>query len=88
MEELVAADERILQDPPPDVAVGALGESSIDFIVRPWVKSEHYWDVMWDLTERVKLGFDERGFSIPYPNRDVHVHATPGLTQALARSAT
>ena len=73
LNELVAADERILQDPAPQVAVSELADSSVNFVVRPWVKSADYWDVYFDLTETVKLTFDEKGISIPYPQMDVHV---------------
>lgn len=73
-EDLLAGDERILEDPEPVVAVNELGESSVDFVVRPWVNAADYWAVRWDLTEKIKLGFDENGFNIPYPTRDVHVH--------------
>lgn len=72
--ELVANDERILDDPEPVVAVEELGASSVNFIVRPWVRNEDYWGVKRDLTERIKLAFDERGFSFPFPSRDVFVH--------------
>ena len=71
---LVETDERILKDPAPVVAVSELGDSSVNFVVRPWVNSADYWTVLWDLNERVKLGFDERGFNIPYPTQDIHVH--------------
>lgn len=72
--EILAADERILQDPAPVVAVSELGASSVDFVVRPWVKSGDYWAVRWDLTEKIKLAFDAGGISIPFPQRDVHLY--------------
>lgn len=72
--QLVKADERILQDPAPVVAVSELGDNSVNFIVRPWVKTADYWNVYWDLTEAVKLKFDEENISIPYPQRDVHLY--------------
>ena len=75
---LVETDERILKDPAPVVAVSELGDSSVNFVVRPWVNSADYWAVLWDLNERVKLGFDERGFNIPYPTQDIHVHQEAG----------
>lgn len=75
---LVETDERILKDPAPVVAVSELGDSSVNFVVRPWVHSADYWAVLWDLNERVKLGFDERGFNIPYPTQDIHVHQAAG----------
>jgi len=74
LERMLADDERVLEDPAPQVAVSALGDSSVDFIVRPWVKTGDYWDVYWDMTERVKLAFDEAGITIPYPQQDVHLH--------------
>ncbi|NQT37194.1 MAG: mechanosensitive ion channel [Planctomycetes bacterium] len=74
LESLIAADERILKDPEPVVAVNELADSSVNFVVRPWVGAADYWAVRWDLTEKIKLGFDEKGFSIPYPQQDVHVH--------------
>jgi small conductance mechanosensitive channel len=69
-----AADERILQDPAPAVAMVELADSSVNFNVRPWVKTADYWAVRSDLMERIKLSFDENGISIPYPQRDVHMH--------------
>lgn len=75
---LVESDERILKDPAPVVAVSELGDSSVNFVVRPWVNSADYWAVLWDLNERVKLGFDERGFNIPFPQREVHLHKEAG----------
>ncbi|MCA9123127.1 MAG: mechanosensitive ion channel [Planctomycetales bacterium] len=70
---VLRADHRVLTDPEPVVAVNELGDSSVNFVVRPWVASPDYWSTRWDLTEAIKLGFDERGFSIPYPQRDVHI---------------
>jgi small conductance mechanosensitive channel len=72
LEEIIAADSRVLADPAPVIAVGELADSSVNFLVRPWVKSEDYWDLLWDTTEVVKLKFDEAGLSIPYPQMDVH----------------
>ena len=60
------------------MAVDELAESSINFVVRPWVKTDDYWAVKWDLTERIKLGFDERGFNFPFPSRDVYMHQAEG----------
>ncbi|NIQ27361.1 MAG: mechanosensitive ion channel, partial [Gammaproteobacteria bacterium] len=71
---LLKNDNRILADPAPTVKVSALADSSVNFNVRPWVKTEDYWGVYWDMTEKVKLRFDEEGISIPYPQRDIHVH--------------
>ena len=74
LEELVRADDRVLDDPEPAIAVAELGASSVDLIVRPWVKTGDYWDVRLDLTEKIKLRFDEKGISFPYPQQDVHMY--------------
>jgi len=74
LEELVATDERVMKDPAPTVAVSELGDSSVNFVVRPYVKPEHYWDVYFSMTEKVKLTFDERSISIPFPQSDIHVY--------------
>ncbi|MCD6533444.1 MAG: mechanosensitive ion channel, partial [Deltaproteobacteria bacterium] len=71
--EISIADERVLKNPAPQIVVGELGDSSVNFHVRPWVKSSDYWDVYFDLTEKVKLAFDDAGISIPYPQMDVHL---------------
>ncbi len=72
--EVIAADERILKDPAPGIALGELGDSSVDINVRPWVNTPDYWPVRADLLENVKLAFDANGISIPFPQRDVHLH--------------
>lgn len=72
--ELADSDERILKDPETVVAVSELADSSVNFVVRPWVKTADYWAVYFDLTEAVKLRFDKEGISIPYPQQDVHMH--------------
>ena len=71
--EVMAEDDRILPEPAPVVGLMSLGESSVDFVVRPWVKSENYWPVLFDLNERMKKRFDAEGISIPFPQRDVHI---------------
>jgi small conductance mechanosensitive channel len=73
IEGVLAQDERVLQDPKPNVAVFELGDSSVNFVVRPWVKSADYWDAYFDITSKVKLALEENGISIPYPQRDVHI---------------
>jgi len=75
---LIAQDERILDDPAPLVVIGSLGDSSVNFTVRTWVKSADYWGVFFDMQEKVKLAFDEAGISIPYPQQDVHLHQADG----------
>ena len=74
IEEIVAADDRILADPECKIAVHELADSSVNFIVRPWVKTADYWDVYFELTERVKKRFDELGISFPFPQQDVHLY--------------
>lgn len=74
LQDMVEADERILKDPAPQVAVSELGDSSVNFVVRPWVNSGDYWGVLFDFTEAVKMRFDAEGISIPFPQMDVHVH--------------
>jgi small conductance mechanosensitive channel len=70
---IINAEKRILPDPTPKIAVSELGDSSVNFVVRSWVKTEDYWDVYFDLTEKIKITLDKEGISIPYPQRDVHV---------------
>jgi len=72
--DIIAEDDRILKDPATVIAVSELADSSVNFIVRPWVNSADYWGVLWDTTEKVKLRFDEAGISIPFPQMDVHLH--------------
>jgi small conductance mechanosensitive channel len=73
LENTVASDPRVLKEPAYTVAVKELGDSSVNFVVRPFVKVEDYWGVYFDVTEKVKLTFDEQGVSIPFPQRDVHL---------------
>jgi len=75
LNEIVSAHEKVLADPEPNIKLHTLGDSSVNFIVRPWTKTDDYWDVYWDLTREVKLRFDREGISIPFPQRDVHVYA-------------
>ena len=74
LRQLVDADERILKDPACQIAVQALADSSVNFIVRPWVASGDYWGVYFDLTEAVKKRFDDEGISFPFPQQDVHIY--------------
>ena len=74
LEQIVAADGRVLADPEPVIAVSELADSSVNFVVRPWVSTDDYWVVTFDLTEQVKLRFDADGISIPFPQTDVHLH--------------
>ncbi len=73
LEDILAADERILQDPAAVVAVSALADSAVQFIVRPWVDAANYWPVYWDTLEKIKLTFDEQGIEIPFPHMSLHM---------------
>ena len=73
LEEILNSDERVLKDPEPTIGVLELADSSINFAVRPWVKSGDYWPVLFDLQEQIKLRFDAEGISIPFPQQDVHI---------------
>ncbi|WP_018295034.1 mechanosensitive ion channel family protein [Mariprofundus ferrooxydans] len=74
MQSILEADERVLKDPAPLIAVAELADSSVNFVVRPWVNSSDYWAVKFDVTEKVKLAFDDAGISIPFPQMDVHIN--------------
>lgn len=74
LNDVVKADERVLAEPAPTIAVSALAESSVNFVVRPWVKSTDYWAVYFDLNEKIKMAFDQAGVEIPFPQMDVHLH--------------
>jgi small conductance mechanosensitive channel len=71
--EILASDDRILKDPEPTIGVLELADSSVNFVVRPWVKVEDYWDVWFDTHEKIKKEFDAAGIAIPFPQRDVHL---------------
>ena len=73
LEDIMSKDERILDEPAPTIGVLQLGESSIDFAVRPWVKSADYWPTFFDLNKTIKERFDAEDISIPFPQRDVHL---------------
>jgi small conductance mechanosensitive channel len=72
--DILAKDERVLKDPAPTIALSELADSSVNFVVRPWVKSADYWAVFFDVNEAVKLRFDAEGIGIPFPQRDVHLY--------------
>ena len=74
IDEVLSADERILKDPAPTVGLIELGDNSVNFVVRPWVNAADYFGVLMDLNENMKLRFDKEGITIPYPQRDVHLH--------------
>ena len=77
--EILANHDKVLEDPKPIVRLHNLGESSVDFVVRPWVATNDYWEVYWDITREVKIRFDAEAISIPFPQRDVHVIEEKGV---------
>ncbi len=78
LEEILRNHEGVLESPEPVVKLHNLGDSSVDFVVRPWAKTDDYWDIYWDITREVKMRFDAEGISIPFPQRDVHVFEEKG----------
>lgn len=70
---VITADARILPDPAPFVAVGGLSDSSVDIIVRVWVPTEEYWNVYFDMHQRVYETFNEQKINFPYPQQTVHL---------------
>ena len=84
MERVLAGDDRVLKDPPAKVAVFELAESSVNFVVRPWVKEADYWDVYCDATARIKMALDDAGITMPFPQHDIHIK--DGLSQRPVRS--
>jgi len=80
LEDIVTSHDLVLKDPEPNIKVHELGDSSVNFICRPWTKTSNYWAVYWDITRSVKERFDADGVSIPFPQRDVHI--IPESTEA------
>jgi small conductance mechanosensitive channel len=76
LRDILVKHDKVLDEPEFIIAVHNLGESSVDIVVRPWVETDDYWPVYWDVHRSVKLRFDEEGIKIPFPQRDVHVHAS------------
>lgn len=74
LNDIILAHPLVLKTPEHMIKLHTLNTSSVDFVVRPWVKTEDYWDVYWDVTETVKKRFDEEGITIPFPQRDVHIY--------------
>lgn len=87
LEEVLSKEPRILKDPAPVIAVSELADSSVNFVVRPWVKTTEYWPTRFDLIEAIKTTFDKKDISIPYPQRDVHVHANDDVIDAAKKAA-
>jgi small conductance mechanosensitive channel len=86
LDRLVKAHPKVLKDPEPNIRVHELADSSVNFICRPWSKTSDYWDVYWDLTRQVKEAFDDEGVSIPFPQRDVHIHQAQGASEVEAKN--
>ena len=72
--EIISEDKRILTEPKPMVVVSELADSSVNFVLRTWVKSEEFWDIKFEMIETIKKSFDEKGISFPYPQQDVHIY--------------
>jgi len=72
--EIIDSHDKVLAEPEPIIRLHELADSSVNFVVRPWVKRDDYWEVYWDITRSVKIRFDEEGISIPFPQRDVHIY--------------
>ena len=73
--DVVSSHPKVLSDPAPNVRLDELADSAVNFIVRPWTRSEDYWGTRWDLMEEIKRRLDREGISIPFPQRDVHLHS-------------
>lgn len=74
LEKVCADHPKVLADPAPNVAVVELADSSVNFVVRPWVNTGDYWDVYFEVTRAIKEELDKAGISIPFPQQDVHMH--------------
>ncbi len=72
--DVLSKHKNVLKNPAPDVAVSNLGESSVDLVIRPWVKTSDYWTTKFELTKQIKETFDKEGINIPFPQRDVHLY--------------
>ena len=83
--QILKEEDRVLADPEPNVRVHEFADSSVNLIVRPWVKTDDYWDVHWDLMKAVKQRFDAAGISIPFPQRDVHLYAGEASAEATVK---
>jgi small conductance mechanosensitive channel len=86
LEGLAKEDSRVLTDPAPAVAVSELADSSVNLVFRPWVRTEDYWSVRFDLTEKIKTALDAAGISIPFPQQDVHLLVEKALPEAASQA--
>jgi small conductance mechanosensitive channel len=82
LRDIVSGHEKVLAAPTPLIEVHRLADSGVEFVVRPWVKTEDYWPTYWALTREIKRRFDREGISIPFPQRDVHHHYEDGAPPA------
>ncbi len=87
LEEILDADPRVLKTPAPTIAVSELGDSSVNFVVRPWVKTSEYWDVWFAIHEAIKKNFDAKGITIPFPQRDLHLDMPKEVLSVIAEEA-
>jgi small conductance mechanosensitive channel len=81
LEEVVNSHPKVLADPEPTIRMNTLADSSVNFICRPWSRTEDYWSVYWDVTKEVKKRFDAEGICIPFPQRDVHLYIKDAAPQ-------
>jgi len=81
LEKIVSADERVLGDPAPQILTFELGDSAVVLALRAWTKTEDYWAARWALTEEGKVRLEEAGFTIPFPQRDIHLVGQDGADQ-------
>jgi len=87
LEEIVASHPKTLKKPEPTIRVNTLADSSVNFVCRPWIRTDDYWDVYWDITKAVKQRFDAAGIGIPFPQRDVHLYLEGGATKEAVDAA-
>jgi small-conductance mechanosensitive channel len=71
--EVINKNKNVLKDPEPYIGVSDLGDSSVNLLIRPWVKTDDYWNTKWDLTKSIKESFDKESISIPFPQRDIWI---------------
>jgi small conductance mechanosensitive channel len=88
LEQVVANHPHVLEDPAPIIRVSELADSSVNFIVRPWTKTSDYWTTYWDLQRAVKEAFDANGITIPFPQRDMHLHVADSDSAATNAAAS
>lgn len=75
--DIVSSHPSVLSTPEPVIKLHELADSSVNFIVRPWVRTDDYWDTYWDITRAVKMRFDAEGVTIPFPQRQIHSTSKP-----------